>query len=52
MPSGLPIEGVVLADHLKSVDWNARRAEFAGEAPPRLLLEVMGKLSPLLDIGA
>ncbi len=27
LPHGLPIAGVILADHLKSVDWRARRAE-------------------------
>ncbi len=28
IPNGLPITGVVLADHLKSLDWRARRIKF------------------------
>ena len=48
LPGGLPIAGVVLADHLKSVDWEARRAELIGEAPANVMREVLGKLGPLL----
>jgi len=50
LPGGLPIRGVVLADHLKSVDWEVRRAEFAGGTPPEFLGQVLAKLSPLLDL--
>ncbi len=35
LPSGLAVSGVVLADHLKSIDWAARRAELAGRDPRR-----------------
>ena len=31
LPVEQKVSGVVLADHLKSADWRARRAEFAGE---------------------
>lgn len=48
LPSGLAIAGVVLADHLKSVDWEIRRAKLAGEAPADVMDEVSGKLAPLL----
>jgi mRNA interferase MazF len=48
LPGGLSITGAVLADHLKSVDWEARRAEPVGEAPEAILAEVMAKLAPLL----
>ena len=48
LPGGSSITGVVLADHLKSVDWEARRAEPVGEAPEAILAEVMAKLAPLL----
>lgn len=49
LPSGLVVSGVVLADHLKSVDWAARRAAFAGKAPEGVLSEVLAKLAPLLS---
>ncbi len=48
LPVGLPISGVVLADHIKSVDWEARRAEPAGEAPEEVLQEIAAKLAPLI----
>jgi mRNA interferase MazF len=49
LPAGLSLSGVVLADHLKSADWAARRAEFAAKAPAKVLVEVTAKLRPLLD---
>ena len=33
LPEGLPMSGVVLADHVKSADWSARRAQFVAKAP-------------------
>jgi len=47
LPEGLPIEGVVLADHLRSADWDARRAEIAGRVPPAVVDDVLAKLKPL-----
>ena len=38
----------VIADHLKSVDWLARRAERIGRSPESLLIELRAKLGPLL----
>jgi len=49
LPAGLPASGVVLADHLKSVDWRARRAELAGSVPPRVLREALDRLAALLE---
>ncbi len=50
LPAGLPIGGVVLADHLKSVDWQVRRVELVGEAPADVMAEVRAKVSPLLGM--
>ena len=50
LPSGLPLSGVVLADHLKSADWTARRAQFAAKIPAAALAEVTAKLRPLLGL--
>ncbi len=47
LPAGLPVEGVVLADHLRSADWNERRAEVAGRVPSAVVDEVLAKLKPL-----
>lgn len=48
LPAGLPIHGVVLADHLRSADWRTRTSEFIASAPTELLDEVRAKLKPLL----
>jgi mRNA interferase MazF len=50
IPDGLPFRGVVLSDHLKSADWRARSAGFAGNAPAQILAEVRARVKPLLGI--
>jgi mRNA interferase MazF len=48
LPRGLAVAGVILADHLKSVDWHERRAQFAASLPDEILAEVLDRLAPLL----
>ncbi len=48
LPAGLPIAGVVLADHVKSLDWRSRRAEYIAEAPVEVVAEVVRRLGLLL----
>ena len=48
LPRGLGVEGVVLADQVKSLDWRSRRAERAERLPPDALTEVLEKLGTLL----
>jgi mRNA interferase MazF len=50
LPSNFPLAGVILADHLRSVDWRARRAERAGRAPAAVMEEVREKIGPLLGL--
>lgn len=50
LPIGLPVQGVVLTDHLKSAAWQERKAEPIGRAPAEVLEEVRAKLKPLLGI--
>ena len=47
LPDDLPVRGVVLADHLRSADWEARRAELVCRVPARVVAEVLAKLKPL-----
>lgn len=47
LPEGSPVEGVVLADHLRSADWRARKAEIAGRVRSEVVEEVLAKLKPL-----
>ncbi|HEX6143778.1 MAG TPA: type II toxin-antitoxin system PemK/MazF family toxin [Geminicoccaceae bacterium] len=43
------LEGVVLADHVRSVDWRARRVDPIARAPEVLVSEVLARLCPLLE---
>lgn len=48
VPSGHGVAGVILADHIMSVDWKARRAEKLGHCAVEVIEEVRAKLAPLL----
>jgi mRNA interferase MazF len=48
VPSGHGAAGVILADHLKSVDWKARRVEKIGRCSADVINEVLARLAPLL----
>ena len=48
LPQGCGASGAILADHLKSLDWSARRVARIGRIPPVILDEVLAKLAPLL----
>ncbi|HKU68466.1 MAG TPA: type II toxin-antitoxin system PemK/MazF family toxin [Candidatus Baltobacteraceae bacterium] len=41
--------GVVLADHIHSFDWRARRIEFRERAPQNVLDEVLARVAALLE---
>lgn len=54
-PFALPInvggvEGAVLVDQLKSVDWTGRRAEFHSKSPSAMLAKVRQYVAVLLSI--
>ena len=54
-PFALPVtvdkvEGAVLADHLKSLDWAARKATFHSAADPALVKKVRAYVAVLLGI--
>jgi|SRR5271165_465131 len=44
------VEGAVLVDHLKSMDWKARKAVFHSKADPALLSRVRAYVAVLLRI--
>jgi mRNA interferase MazF len=44
------VQGVVLADHIKSADWQERGGEPIATAPAEVLSEVRAKLKPLLGM--
>jgi mRNA interferase MazF len=49
IPDGLKVHGVVLSDQVKSLDWEARNAEFVCALPRTTVDEVLQKLNTLLS---
>lgn len=50
LPAAGTVTGVVLADHVKNLNWNARRVEFAATAPVEVLIDVRERLRALLGL--
>lgn len=48
LPRDLQVSGVVLADHVKSLDWTARKARLADCAQAVVVADVLAKLQTLL----
>lgn len=49
IPAGLPVAGVILSDQIKSLDWRARKAEWACSLPLETIAEVLAKSLTLLS---
>ncbi len=49
IPKGHKISGVILSDHVKSLDWKTRRAKFCDHIPPGVISEVLEKLRTLTE---
>ena len=50
IPEGLEIEGVILADQAKSMDWREREAVFICEVPEETVRRVLRRVEALLGI--
>lgn len=48
LPANSKTTGVVLADQVKSLDWNARAVAYEEQAPPQVIVDVLAKVSTLL----
>ena len=48
LPAGLGVEGAVLSDQLKSLDWRVRKARRIASAPADVLEETVGKILALV----
>jgi len=49
LPPGMKVEGVVLCDQLKSLDWKARNARIIGTLPGRSLKEILARILALVQ---
>lgn len=48
LPSGLPIAGAVLSDHVKSLDWRARKAHLICRLPGEVVRRILQRVVLLL----
>ena len=48
VPPGLRVSGAILADQIKSLDWNARQAKHLGAVPANVMEEVLAKIQTLV----
>jgi len=48
VPADCGVTGVVLADHVKNLDWRARRAEFICRLPNQVITDILAKLAVLI----
>ena len=48
LPDGLGVSGAVLSDHIKNLDWRARKAELIGRLPAEVIAQVLRRAAVLL----
>ena len=49
LPPELGVEGAILSDQIKNLDWRARKARRIGSVPADVLQETVGKIVALVD---
>ena len=49
VPAGTGLTGVILTDHIKSLDWRVRQAQFIAAVPNDIVQEVLYKIATLLS---
>jgi len=48
LPEGLPVSGAILADQIKSLDWQARSVERINTLPEETMQELLQKIGVLI----
>ena len=48
LPEGLKVQGAILSDQVKCLDWRSRKAEFICKLPHNITVDVLLKLNTLL----
>jgi mRNA interferase MazF len=49
LPPGAAVEGAILSDQIKSLDWRVRKARRIGHVSADVLQETVGKILALVD---
>ena len=48
LPDGLKVQGAILSDHLKNLDWRQRRAEIIDKVSDTVLEQITSKIKLLI----
>lgn len=48
LPEGLAIQGAILTDQVKSLDWVSRKIQIKDQAPPEIVTECLNKIHTFL----
>ncbi len=51
LPQGMKVEGAILCDRIKSLDWRVRKATRIGSIPQSVIEEVTARILALIDPG-
>lgn len=49
LPDGVGVDGAILSDQIKSLDWRVRKAKRIGRLPDDILEETVGKILALVS---
>ena len=49
IPDGLPVNGAILSDQIKSLDWRARKAQKACTMPDEVMVLVLQRVKVLIE---
>jgi mRNA interferase MazF len=49
IPDGFPVNGVILSDQVKNLDWRARNAEKACSLPEDVITKVLQRVKTLIE---
>ena len=49
LPEDGKVNGAILCDQIKSLDWKARKAKLITHIPPEIIAEVLGKIGALIN---
>jgi mRNA interferase MazF len=49
IPEGHDVQGAILVNHVKSIDWRMRKATFKGKMSPEVVNDVLERLMTLIE---
>ena len=49
IPGGCEVEGTVLSDQIKNLDWRARQVKLISRAPDQVIHEVLARIHAILE---